>query len=115
MNVMSCCPPVKVFQDVSVIAATVDLHHVRSYRSGIASVQAQAAKSPREKIPRLYIEFKLCFSDDTALQLCDQFHGMKYVPPEEEIALGPACWLWDYLRRSKARGFLLPLSGGAGI
>lgn len=37
-----------------------------------------------------------------------QFHC-----PEEEIALGPACWLWDYLRRSGASGYLLPLSGGA--
>jgi NAD+ synthase (glutamine-hydrolysing) len=27
--------------------------------------------------------------------------------------MGPACWLWDYLRRSGASGFLLPLSGGA--
>lgn len=33
--------------------------------------------------------------------------------PEQEIAFGPACWLWDYLRRSGASGFLLPLSGGA--
>ena len=33
--------------------------------------------------------------------------------PEEECALGPACWLWDYLRRSGACGYLLPLSGGA--
>ena len=32
--------------------------------------------------------------------------------PEEEIALGPACWLWDYLRRSGMNGFFLPLSGG---
>jgi NAD+ synthase (glutamine-hydrolysing) len=31
----------------------------------------------------------------------------------EEIAYGPAAWLWDYLRRSGASGFLLPLSGGA--
>jgi NAD+ synthase (glutamine-hydrolysing) len=30
----------------------------------------------------------------------------------EEIAMGPACWLWDYLRRSKQGGFFLPLSGG---
>uniref|UniRef100_A0A6Q2YS41 Glutamine-dependent NAD(+) synthetase n=1 Tax=Esox lucius TaxID=8010 RepID=A0A6Q2YS41_ESOLU len=36
-----------------------------------------------------------------------QFHT-----PEEEISLGPACWLWDYLRRSGQAGFLLPLSGG---
>ena len=26
---------------------------------------------------------------------------------------GPACWLWDYLRRSGMGGFFLPLSGGA--
>ena len=36
-----------------------------------------------------------------------------YHSPEEEIAYGPGCWLWDYLRRSGASGFLLPLSGGA--
>ena len=36
----------------------------------------------------------------------------RYHAPEEEIALGPACWLWDYLRRSHAAGFFLPLSGG---
>jgi predicted amidohydrolase len=33
--------------------------------------------------------------------------------PEEEIGYGPACWLWDYLRRARLAGFLLPLSGGA--
>jgi len=32
----------------------------------------------------------------------------------EEIALGPACWLWDYLRRSNQGGYFCPLSGGAG-
>ncbi|OQR76214.1 putative glutamine-dependent NAD(+) synthetase-like [Tropilaelaps mercedesae] len=31
---------------------------------------------------------------------------------EMEISLGPACWLWDYLRRSGQGGFFLPLSGG---
>lgn len=33
--------------------------------------------------------------------------------PMEEIQHAPALWLWDYLRRSGARGFFLPLSGGA--
>ncbi len=37
----------------------------------------------------------------------------RYHLPEEEIAYGPACWLWDYLRRSRMSGFFLPLSGGA--
>lgn len=27
--------------------------------------------------------------------------------------MGPPMWMWDYLRRSGARGFFLPLSGGA--
>ena len=31
----------------------------------------------------------------------------------EEISSGPPLWMWDYLRRSGARGFFLPLSGGA--
>jgi hypothetical protein len=44
--------------------------------------------------------------------LC-MFLTLQFHCPEEEIALGPACWLWDYLRRSGASGYLLPLSGGA--
>ena len=37
----------------------------------------------------------------------------RYHLPEEEIGYGPACWMRDYLRRSGAAGFFLPLSGGA--
>ena len=32
---------------------------------------------------------------------------------EEEIGLGPPCWLWDYIRRAGGAGYFLPLSGGA--
>ena len=31
---------------------------------------------------------------------------------ESYIRLGPACWLWDYLRRSRTQGYFIPLSGG---
>ena len=31
----------------------------------------------------------------------------------EEMVSAAACWMWDYLRRSGATGFVLPLSGGA--
>ena len=30
----------------------------------------------------------------------------------ESVSFGPACWLWDYLRRSRTQGYFLPLSGG---
>jgi hypothetical protein len=36
---------------------------------------------------------------------------LKIASPSEECCLGPACWLWDFLRRSGAAGFFLPLSG----
>ena len=31
---------------------------------------------------------------------------------DESDSFGPACWLWDYLRRSRTQGYFLPLSGG---
>ena len=41
-------------------------------------------------------------------------NDLEIIPtPMQEIANAPAIWLWDYLRRSGARGFFLPLSGGA--
>lgn len=35
------------------------------------------------------------------------------IPEEEQIEKSTACWMWDYLRRSGASGFFLPLSGGS--
>ncbi|XP_006810933.1 glutamine-dependent NAD(+) synthetase-like, partial [Neolamprologus brichardi] len=66
-------------------------------------------------------EFKPCHrvKVDFSLSGCDDVYLPSHQPiewrfhtPEEEISLGPACWLWDYLRRSGQAGFLLPLSGG---
>jgi NAD+ synthase (glutamine-hydrolysing) len=97
-------------QPVQVITATVDINEIRSYRAAIPSWQIQAQQQ-------------------TALYSSIECHGislfgnpgdispplveMPVVVPEEECCFGPACWLWDYLRRSGASGFFLPLSGGA--
>ncbi|ELT96786.1 hypothetical protein CAPTEDRAFT_205115 [Capitella teleta] len=72
-------------KEVEVITATVDIEDVRAYRNAIRS---------RTNMP-------------TCIPL-----EWKYHTAEEEIRLGPACWLWDYLRRSGQGGFFLPLSGG---
>lgn len=112
-------------RDVEVVAATVDLDDVRSYRASIPSLGMQAAE--------LHASggggsgFVRC--DDLALTgpganiAADgtRLHprpegsdeGIRLHKPEEECCLGPACWLWDFLRRSGAAGFFLPLSGGA--
>jgi NAD+ synthase (glutamine-hydrolysing) len=97
--------------DVETVVATVDIEEVRSYRfapsRGHQAVQALAYE-------RIETEFPL--SDDTFyrdINLCPTpARQVRYHVPEEEIALGPACWMWDFLRRSKTSGYLVPLSGG---
>ncbi|XP_043995237.1 glutamine-dependent NAD(+) synthetase isoform X2 [Gambusia affinis] len=60
---------------------------------------------------RIKVDFSLSSSNDVYLPTHQPIQWMFHTP-EEEISLGPACWLWDYLRRSGQGGFLLPLSGG---
>lgn len=98
-------------KDVEVISATVDLNVVRAYRSA-PSFGLQAGVMGKAYTP---IEVH-----DTALESAQ--YGLAVAPtpaihpfihePEDEIALGPACWLWDYLRRSRCAGYFVPLSGG---
>eukprot|EP00026_Physarum_polycephalum_P002922 Phypoly_transcript_02931.p1 GENE.Phypoly_transcript_02931~~Phypoly_transcript_02931.p1 ORF type:complete len:670 (+),score=60.98 Phypoly_transcript_02931:109-2118(+) len=96
--------------DVEVITATVDLSQVRSYRASFMSRSVQAAEST--PFPRIKTGFKLAH-DPTEVVALDLPIEVKYNIPEEEIGFGPACWLWDYLRRSGVSGYFLPISGGA--
>lgn len=97
-------------QDVEVVTATVDLEDVRSYRGAIGSRQVQASESL--PVPRIVADFDLTHPAQASLKP-SQPTAVHIHTPEEEIAYGPACWLWDYLRRSGMSGFFVPLSGGA--
>ncbi|XP_032494723.1 glutamine-dependent NAD(+) synthetase isoform X4 [Phocoena sinus] len=108
--------------DVEVLTATLDLEDVRSYRAEISSRNLAASRvSP---YPRVKVDFALSCHEDLLEPLSEPVEW-KYHSPAEEISLGPACWLWDFLRRSQQRpcshprlvgpfqaGFFLPLSGG---
>nr|XP_010955103.1 glutamine-dependent NAD(+) synthetase isoform X4 [Camelus bactrianus] len=95
--------------DVEVLTATLDLEDVRSYRAEISSRNLEASKvSP---YPRVKVDFALSCHEDLLEPLSEPVEW-KYHSPAEETSLGPACWLWDFLRRSQQAGFLLPLSGG---
>ncbi|RDW87313.1 glutamine-dependent NAD(+) synthetase-like protein [Coleophoma crateriformis] len=98
-------------KDVEVVTATVDIEDVRSYRSA-KSRALQATK--QEAYERIEVEYSLSSdAEDVELLLKPSIPlEFKYHSPEEEIAYGPACWLWDYLRRSRQAGFFIPLSGG---
>ncbi|ORY78946.1 hypothetical protein BCR37DRAFT_98573 [Protomyces lactucae-debilis] len=97
--------------DVEVVTATIDLEEVRAHRVGI-SRGMQATRAP--PYPRVACNFALSSPDslyDLSL-MPTKIREVHYYSPEQEIALGPACWMWDYLRRSKQAGFFIPLSGG---
>ncbi|KAK4690315.1 hypothetical protein P7C70_g9617, partial [Phenoliferia sp. Uapishka_3] len=96
--------------DVEVVTATVDLLEVRRWRSG-SSRSIQASMS--EPYERIRSEGRLGGRVEDLGELeITQPGEFKYNTPEEEIAFGPACWLWDYLRRSRTQGYFVPLSGG---
>ncbi|KAH9719047.1 glutamine-dependent NAD(+) synthetase [Citrus sinensis] len=122
-------------KDVEIVVAQVDLDAVAGFRGSISSFQEQA--SCKTKISSVAVPYNLCqpfnlkmslssplkvkiyaadengtVSKLLSIILCSLM-PINYHSPEEEIAFGPGCWLWDYLRRSGASGFLLPLSGGA--
>lgn len=97
--------------DVEVITATVDIESVRSYRSapsrGLQSLSTLAYQ-------RIETSFSLGSTDDdfdVGISPTKPQPLRTHVP-EEEIALSAGCYMWDYLRKSGAAGFLIPLSGG---
>ena len=98
-------------KDVEVITATVNLDDVRAYRGTKASRAVQASKT--EALPQIDIDFELDTPhSENTLRVSPKIDPHYHIP-EQEIAFGPACWLWDYLRRSGAAGYFIPLSGGA--
>ena len=97
-------------QEVEVVTANVDLDIVVGFRGAFQSMACQAAAC--EKHPIIQVPFMLCFENAVSC-VPSSPRSVRFHTPEEEIARGPACWLWDYLRRSGASGYLLPLSGGA--
>ncbi|KAH0582886.1 glutamine-dependent NAD(+) synthetase [Termitomyces sp. 'cryptogamus'] len=102
--------------DVEVVSATIDIEDVRAHRAK-SSRSMQAASA--ERYHRIEVPFALSrgkFDDitgeDSASLSGNNSIDVRFHSPEEEIALGPACWLWDYLRRSRTQGYFVPLSGG---
>ncbi|XBW35666.1 hypothetical protein QEN19_001237 [Hanseniaspora menglaensis] len=98
--------------EVEVITATVDLDEVRSYRSSVISRNMQAMANDN-LFASIDVPFRLQEGEANSSLKPTTKKTIRYHSPEEEIALGPACWLWDYLRRCGGpSGYFIPLSGG---
>ncbi|KAJ8294009.1 Glutamine-dependent NAD(+) synthetase [Rhodotorula toruloides] len=98
--------------DVEVVTATVHLQEIRSHRTW--SSRSMQAAGHEGAFQRVRAETRLSSEDaeDLIETQVDHEGEFEYNMPEEEVAYGPACWLWDYLRRSGMGGYFVPLSGG---
>lgn len=101
-------------RDVEVVSATIDLDDVRSYRNQKLSAFQSVSQSDSTVYHHIPTDIELSPNSNVFNPNVkpSPYRDIRYHLPEEEIALGPACWLWDYLRRSKCAGYFLPLSGG---
>lgn len=100
-------------RDVEVQTAVVDLDEIWAFRT--SKSRGMQANNPKvHMLERVKVDFDLCSGQKYSLSMLTPAMQDQdlYHLPEEEIALGPACFLWDYLRRSRAGGFIVPLSGG---
>jgi NAD+ synthase (glutamine-hydrolysing) len=99
-----------MIRDVNVISACVDLEKIEPYRT--PSHVPDLSNNP-------FFNFEFRIIDLANFQMTMNIRKVTHIPhpyiftKEKELSHGPACWLWDYLRRSGAKGLFLPLSGGA--
>lgn len=80
--------------DVEVVVATADIEDVRTFRTSPSrGMQANRTKAYR----RIGVDLRLSRRSgdlEPGVRPTEPI-DIRYHLPEEEIALGPACWLWD--------------------
>ena len=102
--------------EVEVVTATVDVDAVVTYRQCTQSRNTQADERGEGEcdVEVVRTAFELAEKDEALHRAATPALAEPgTLDPMEEIARGPALWLWDYLRRSGGSGFFVPLSGGA--
>jgi len=133
-NIISTASSLSIGDDVELLVEEIDMSLINSYRSVSPTGMTQRMREQKTFRPYFVtIDINICQSSPLERKDLPPWHarsptnkasivgfGMRdpkankeLCESEESIAAG-ACWLWDYLRRVKgAKGFFLPLSGGA--
>lgn len=99
--------------EVQVNRVVVDIGAIKNKRLSNINDLREAALLDRS-IPELVIDFQMCYHyEDRPIQPTKLSAPFKMDREEIQILNCITCFLWDYLRKSGATGFMLPLSGGA--
>ena len=93
--------------ELEVDITSIPIQQVFNFSRQQPSRQRQSATLQYQRIP-----LDITLMVPTARELINKPVPIIYCTPEQEIELGPACYLWDYLRKSKLKGVFIPLSGG---
>ena len=98
------------YADHTLISAVVDVDLTRVQHAALSSSQPRVASAPGECV---FAEFAFPTIGPAALQseVADWEHSETL--KEEEFARAIALGLFDYCRKSRSRGFVVSLSGGA--
>ncbi len=91
---------------------TVNINAIRSFK--IANKSYLKESNNVTTIPRVQVDMALATCEEDC---ADEEHYQLLEPIKEKYLLGhatyePSVFLWDILRKSKAAGFFLALSGG---
>ncbi|CAJ0562541.1 unnamed protein product, partial [Mesorhabditis spiculigera] len=98
-------------EDTCIATSLIDLNRNLTYRSRLASMRNEAAALPY--LQTVKVPLTLTDSKANPAEPLTEPIVTRQKTPIEELCEGPPAWLWHYLRRSKASGFFLPLSGGS--
>ena len=119
--------PEDIFEDVHMITYSVNPNEIDNYRNqqGIAFGKTTSShwdlltELPSNKYPSQLEGFSGIFRMKLSKIVENVLPSQIKIPSsksidffQEEIYYYVSLWLWDYLRRSKMKGFMLPLSGG---
>ena len=96
------------FHPTTVTAATIDLNRNRTAQAKTYALQADIANDCSEDVVR--VDWQIPQADLTTLQ--NQF-ATDVQCREEEFTRAISLGLFDYLRKSRSRGFVVSMSGGA--
>lgn len=99
-----------VIKEVDVVSACVDLAKIELYRAHSHTQEVSKNSIVSLEMPIIDIPDFCLVMKNAVVSVPGE---LTFSRKEKVLSFGPACWLWDYLRRSKARGLFLPLSGGA--
>lgn len=100
--------PYHTLNKYEILDCVIDIQKIRLERHTFTSGQRQVHNN-KKRLPIIDIDFAFCTDKN--------WYSKKMMPtfdcgPKQQIEV-IGSYLWDYLRKSKQKGFFLPLSGGS--